>query len=87
LERRGLPYEEPEPTTDTDQDPCDQSQLYAVLIAIIGIIGIAVGVAPAVLRPSASKDISSIYEGQDGKDEIHEKADYDRKLEEDHKGR
>jgi hypothetical protein len=53
----------------------------------IGIIGIVIAIALAVLRSSVSKDISSIYEGQDGKDEIYQKVDYDRRLEEDHKGR
>jgi hypothetical protein len=51
------------------------------------MIGIAEVVAPAVIRLSLSEDISSKYEDQDGKDEIYEKVDCDRKLEEDHKDR
>ena len=85
MKRRDLPYKEPEPATNTHQDPCSVSPVYA--LRIIGIIGVTEVVAPAVIRPSLSKDISSIYEEQDGKDEIYEKVGYDRKLEEDRKGR
>ena len=84
MERRDLPYEESEPATDTHQDPCDHSPLYACTIVIIGVAEV---VAPVVIRPSLSKDISSIYKNQDGKDEIYEKVDYNRKLKEDRKGR
>jgi hypothetical protein len=84
LKRRDLPYKEPEPATNTHQDACSYSPLYACSIVIIGA---TVVVAPVVIRPSLSKDISSKYEEQDGKDEIYEKVDYDRKLEEDRKGR
>jgi hypothetical protein len=48
-------------------------------------IGIAVAVAPRVVGPSASKDISGIHEDQDGEDKIYEEADDGRKLKEDHK--
>jgi hypothetical protein len=51
------------------------------------MIGIAEVVAPVVIGPSLCKDLSSKYEDQDGKGEICEKVDYDRKLEEDQKGR
>jgi hypothetical protein len=84
LKRRDLPYKESEPATDTHQDPCDHSPLYACTIVIIRVAEV---VAPVVIRPSLSKDISSIYEDQDGKDKTYEKVDHDRNLEEDRKGR
>jgi len=84
LERGDLPYEEPEPTTNSYQDRNDKFQIHAARITLIGIRVVG---APVFIGPSESKEISREYEEQDGKDKIYEGEDYDRKLNEDHKER
>jgi hypothetical protein len=80
--KKTLPYEEPEPATDTYQDPRGQYPLSTLPVST----GIVVVVAAVDFRPSLIKGITSQYEDQDGKGEIYNKAECDRKLEEERKG-